>query len=592
MNTDTASEYGVTLLAASAQGAGAEGAKEPTAAGWGEAIGNFLHHLFFEKWTSDVFQRSSWEDLMYGFWVVLALTGALMLIGELVARRAGYPPGKRTVKWTCVTLTVIGFVSYFSFFNPNVRYVNYYHRHEFFHYYLGAKYSRELGYKRLYECVAVAEVELGHGAELRKQRLRDLGSKNLTKPISDTTVFKDPAHCTQHFATARWQQFKDDVKWLRTTAKGSYWENMKKDHGYNPPPVWTTTGKLFSMLGPASDTTFKWLASIDVLLHIGILALFRWGFGWRVAALAAVFWGCNAAGNFYWTGGAFLRQDWIFFLVASVCLAKKKYFGLSGAAFIWTGLLRAFPLAAGFGWAAMIALHWLRHRRLHPSHKRFLAGCAIAAGVLIPTSMAVAGPSSYKDFIAHIALHNRTPLTNHMGMETMFVHDWDGRMRFSRDDRESDPFKFWKEGRLERKAKWRPVIVVVWLLLAGWTVWALRKTKHFWLGLPLSLPLLGSLTSITCYYFAMFIAFAPLVRLRPSLGPAMLATAAASQVLLAHSHWIDDRFTALSWLFFAFSLLPLAAFSRPLSRSAIRTWWRSLSPRAKTPKQEPEASPS
>src|SRR5690606_38988113 len=132
------------------------------------------------------------------------------------------------------------------------------------------------------------------------------------------------------FEPERWEQFKADVQWLETTARGKYWANMKKDHGYNPPPVWTMTGKLISSMVPANDASFKLLAALDVLLHVAVLGLFRWAFGWRVTAIASVFWGCNAAANFYWTGGGFLRQDWVFFFVASLCLAKKRHFATSG----------------------------------------------------------------------------------------------------------------------------------------------------------------------------------------------------------------------------------------------------------------------
>jgi hypothetical protein len=149
------------------------------------------------------------------------------------------------------------------------------------------------------------------------------------------------------------------------------------------------------------------------------------------------------------------------------------------------------------------------------------------------------------------------------------VHSWDGRMRFARDDSESDPFAGWKQGRLDRKHERRSVMIVVWLVLAGWIVWALHRTKQFWLGLPLSIPLLFCLTSITCYYMVMFVAFAALCKVRPALAPALLATAAGSQVLLAHGYWIDDRFIAISYVFGAFALLPLIAFSRPITRKAI-----------------------
>jgi hypothetical protein len=129
-------------------------------------------------------------------------------------------------------------------------------------------------------------------------------------------------------------------------------------------------------------------------------------------------------------------------------------------------------------------------------------------------------------------------------------------------------------------------MIAIWLLLAGWIVWALHKTKHFWLGLPLSIPLVMSLTNMTCYYYVIFIAFAAVVRVRPSVAPAMLATAAASQVLLTHFYWIDDRYTALSYLFFAFALVPLLVMSRPLTRKNLNAFIASLWRRK--PEPEPE----
>ena len=92
---------------------------------------------------------------------------------------------------------------------------------------------------------------------------------------------------------------------------------------------------------PATDFS-KLLSAIDVLLQIGVVLLIRWAFGWRTMAIATVFWGCNAPANFYWTGGAFLRQDWFFLLVAALCFAKKRYFALAGAALTWSALLRIF----------------------------------------------------------------------------------------------------------------------------------------------------------------------------------------------------------------------------------------------------------
>jgi hypothetical protein len=64
----------------------------------------------------------------------------------------------------------------------------------------------------------------------------------------------------------------------------------------------------------------------------------------------------------------------------------------------------------------------------------------------------------------------------------------------------------------------------------------------------------------------------------------LLATGAASVVLLGRNigyagtdvsgfYFVDDNFAVQSYLFFVFSLLMLWAYSRPLTMSAISTWW-------------------
>jgi hypothetical protein len=331
-------------------------------------------------------------------------------------------------------------------------------------------------------------------------------------------------------------------------------------------------GKLFASFGPASDGFFKALASIDVLLQAGTLLMLNWAFGWRIMAIASVFWGSNAAANFYWTGGAFLRQDWIFLLVSSMCLARKRYFGLAGAALTWSALLRVFPMIAFGGWAIVMAIHLWKKRALHPDHKRVIAGCVVCVGLLIPASMVVSGPNSYKEFVSHIRSHNRTPLTNHMGLETMLVHNWDGRMRFTRDATLDDNFQLWKQGRNDRFDRLKPVFFAIALGVFAWMAWALRRSKALWIAGGLSVPLIVSLTNLTCYYFSYFLILIPICRVVPALAPALLVTAGASQVLLDAFYFIDDEYTALSYLFYAASLLGLVAYSRPFSMERLRAW--------------------
>lgn len=551
-----------------------------------------------EFWAQEIFRKPKWVGLMFGLRVTLCLLGALLLMYEVRARRMGEPVPRRTTRGIALGLAVIAFLTYFDFGNPNVRYSEYYHRHELYHYYLGSKYSEELGYKRLYDCTMIAEIENGRRAQIRGREFRDL-RVNLIRKATDTYIFDEPERCTAHFTAARWSAFKKDVDWFYRSSGGSYWERMQQDHGYNPPPVWTMMGKALASLHPADDGFFKFLASIDVALQAGMIGLLFWAFGFRVGAVGAVFWGCNAAANFYWTGGAFLRQDWMFLLVASLALARKRLFFWAGAALMWSALLRVFPAALFGGWTAMVAWHVVERLRgrpsvdgkrgwlslLHPDHRRLIAGAAVALAVLVPASMVTTGGvKSYKEFFAHIQTHKHTPLTNHMGLPTILSHNWEGRMRFTRNENLDDAFEDWKDGRNRRKEKLKLVQYGTFLFLWLWIGWALHRTRLLWVAPALSLPLVMCLTDLTCYYYSMFIAAAVLTRTRRSIGVTLLATGGASVVLLGKSigyaptnvsgfYFVDDNFAVQSYLFFLFSLLMLWAYSRPLSWSALRGYF-------------------
>jgi hypothetical protein len=551
---------------------------------WLSAADDFF---LYEPWQGSWFEKNSWDWFTLVVRLSLTMLGAFFLIYEIRARRLREKISMRTKKRIAFVMTALAFLVYFDFFNPNVRYVEYYHRHEFYHYYLGSKYSKEVGYVRLYECSMIAEIELGRGDQIRKREVRDL-RVNLIKPVESTYIVSDPKQCTSHFTPERWEAFKKDVDWFYHSAAGSYWEGMQKDHGYNPPPVWTMTGKFFGSFGPASDGYFKALAFIDIFFHIGCVVMFGWAFGWRAMAVATVFWGCNAPANFYWTGGAFLRMDWIFLLIASLCLMRKRMFLLAGLALTWSALLRIFPGLLIGGIAIMVAFEIFRRVRgyqagrfkpknvldwLHPDHQRFIGGCLVALGTLVPASIMVAGADSYKEFYEHtLKTHSKTPLTNTMGLETMIEHNWDGRMRFTRDDNMDDPFAGWKQGRLDRFKAMKPVFIGIVAFVFLWTAWALRRTKLLWVGMAVGPALVMSLTNLTCYYYSYFMVAAALVLQRPQLGPALLVTSGASQLLLDNYYWVDDKYNAQSWLFYALALLVLFAYSRPFSVARLKAW--------------------
>jgi hypothetical protein len=290
---------------------------------------------------------------------------------------------------------------------------------------------------------------------------------------------------------------------------------------------------------------------------------------------------------------------------------------------MWSSLLRIFPVVLFFGYGVIVLFHIIKELRvrreaklaqagapsrskkkkkkaaqpppkgllslLHPDHQRLIAGALIALGVLVPASMVVAGPDSYHAFVDHtIAVHRNTPLTNHMGIDTILTHTWDGRMRFTRDENLDDPFEIWKQGRLDRKEDMAPVRWGIRLLLMLWIGWALRRTKLLWVGPALSVVLVMSFVDLTCYYYSLFMIVPIILRQRPPLGPAMLAGSAGSALLLWRGsgfYYVDDRFTVQAYLFLILALLSLFTYSRPFSMSRLKTWWQGK-PEPRSPRRD------
>ena len=164
-------------------------------------------------WQSSIFEKNRWEAFTKGTRIFLTIATALLLMYEMRAARLRERISKKTKRWVAIALTVVAFFTYFDFFNPNVRYSEYYHRHEFYHYYLGSKYFKEVGYKRLYECTAVAEIDNGRRSSIERRQIRDL-SVNLIKQMKDTYVLDKPEQCKKHFTPARWEAFRKDVDWF------------------------------------------------------------------------------------------------------------------------------------------------------------------------------------------------------------------------------------------------------------------------------------------------------------------------------------------------------------------------------------------
>ena len=527
-------------------------------------------------------------------WIKLLLAGLALfaLLYEASSEREGNPISLRWKKAAGLVFGVLGVLAYFQFFD--IGYKDFYHRHELFHYYVGAKYFPELGYEGIYACTAAAEAELPIGSAgprdvparaVRLRKLRDLRKNS----IADTTEWvDDPTRCTggdagegrRAFSPERWAAFKADIAFFRRVSfAGPYWNGMQTDHGYNPPPVWGLLGRFFADLHPADVTTMKLLASIDPLLMAATFGMIAWAFGWRVLCVALLFFGTQDASPFYWTGGAFLRQDWLFFTIGSACLLRKGKPFWSGVFLAYGTMLRVFPVFFFAGWIVVAAAHayrkivvektplsfsWATLRDLTPPRLRSVAaGAAVGALVLFAATIPVTGLASWRTFVHHIAVHNDTALTNHMGWKTIVSHRAEGRMQITEDPRLADHFQTWKAMRTERKRTSRIALWGGTGLLLGAFVLACWRLKTLWIVEALGCLPATVLIELTDYYYSFFLFAALLSRGRRTVEIALVVASIASEWCHLYYRFFDDRFVAMSVVFLVLAAFLVALHLRP-----------------------------
>lgn len=489
----------------------------------------------------------------------IAFLALLLSVREARRRREGKPVARFVPPAIAAFLAMLAIGAYYNFGNPV--YEGIFHRNNVFHHFLGAKYAGELGYTRLYACVAVAQSELGpeEAEDLSVRRLRDLENDSIAFA---RTALEHPERCKERFAAQRWNAFVADVRFFRSTADRTYWDEMQLDHGFNAPPVWTSVVHTLTSGLPATRGVILTLASLDVFLCAAAFAALGWAFGWRTACLAMIFWGCQHPANHLWVSGSLLRHDWFFWIVLSLALLKKRRFAFAGFAFAAATSLRLFPALLVIGPLVVVVGHALRKRALARSHLRFMIGGALGAALLVGASVAVLGTPAYGDFFQHIRVHERTPAANHMGLRALFMVDYDGSMEAKVDPSLPDPLRPWREARIAQYESRKPLFVAGVLALLVPLFFVLRRRRSLWPALALSVVAVCACLQLASYYFAVLLLPVVLARVRPPIERLVLATLGAGALVVtmpAFSSTDDKAFATQSaiWLFFCAALVVL-----------------------------------
>ncbi|MBW1684320.1 MAG: hypothetical protein JRS35_04585 [Deltaproteobacteria bacterium] len=484
---------------------------------------------------------------------LLAGAGTLLLVVRLALPRWRQLPARRRRLWdgALLGLGLLAAACWWNLFQFN--YPIFGHPSETYHYYVGSKYFRELGYTRLYRCTAVADAEAGWRKRVENRYVRDLETNDI---VLAAALLEHPEDCKQHFTKERWRDFSRDVAWFRTHLPQRRWHMTQTDHGYNGTPAWGLFGGLLAHTGRATDAQILALRLIDPLLLLLTWAAVGWTFGWRVLCVALLYWGSNYPAQYGWVGGSYLRQVEFAAVLLGICLMRRQRMTAAGFLLVLAALVRVYPalLLAGPGLQAAGAM--LRQRRLWLSaaHRRLLLGGLLALATVLPLSALDSGGfGAWLQFAENSRVLLDTPLRNHVGLRTVLSYDHEASSRFTRDTRLADPYARWKRAREEAFASHR---LLFGALVAGFVLLlaAAVRGQPEWVAVVLGAGLVPVAAELTCYYSAILVVFALLWRRHPPAAAALVGLSAAGWLITERFLFYDEIFTWISLATLAFVL--------------------------------------
>lgn len=307
----------------------------------------------------------------------------------------GFIKGARGPKIMAVGLSaalVLGWVGWGINAKANVMV----HPWEQFHFYLGAKHQKQLGYFNLYKAAFLADRETVHVLD-NVQKTRDLTT---FEDVPVSTALSDATEVRQRFTDAEWETFKADWTAMARTWRID-WTRVVDDHGNSNSPAWSILTHPLTLLVPVGVEGQAWLGWLDMILML-ILWLFVWQtFGHRVAAIGLLFWAAEPL-VFDYLSGSLLRWDWIFALGMAACFLKRERWGVAGAFFGYAVATKLFPIFFGVAMLIRAWFEWRKTRKVRPEHVQFLKGTIVAGALAVFISAMMFGPDTWLEYAKRI----------------------------------------------------------------------------------------------------------------------------------------------------------------------------------------------
>jgi Glycosyltransferase family 87 len=270
------------------------------------------------------------------------------------------------------------------------------HPWEQFHFYLGAKYQREVGWFHLYPAVLLADRESAHrlDAVTKIRRIEDFEEVSVEQALADNVNIR------QAFSEERWQQFKRDWTTMSDTWSLN-WGNTLLDHGNSNSPAWSLLAHPIASLIGLSTQNQSYLGWIDMLLMMALWLCIFVTFSMQETTTGLFFWAVPPL-VFDYLSGSFLRWDWLFALGLTACLLKKERWGLAGVFFGYAVATKLFPVFFGIAMLIPIAKEFRASRKLKPEWMRFGAATFGVGALLVFGATLMFGTAAWVQYFARI----------------------------------------------------------------------------------------------------------------------------------------------------------------------------------------------
>jgi hypothetical protein len=361
------------------------------------------------------------------------------------------------------------------------------------------------------------------------------------------SAFLDRAEaCRERFTAERWAAFRADAGYFFTRVSPEVATRYLTDHGYNATPFWTSVNGFLSSATSASEATQIRLVTLDIVLALAIAALLSWAFGIETSALAIFVWGVGAVWVFTHVGafGSFGRFWWLFAVVAGICLIKKRWHLLGGAALAVATLFRIFPLFLYFGPCVRSMFDVVGRRRVDRRLARQALGAIIGAAVGVAVSViALDGFGTYHAFVGNAHKHSATPISNYMGLKTIVAWKGETKLLQTIEPDAVEPARRWRALKKQTFEDRRWIHALATILLMGLAASAAVRAQPPWRLAILGLLPMFALLELTNYYYAILIVLAPLALRRPADLLAFFALGLGSQIIFLVTYFKGDDVT-------------------------------------------------